>query len=85
MLPYLQSKKKSGAAMAVVVRKPDENQSVESPAKDNSDLEVAMQDIMEAHERKDYKGMARAFRAAFEILESQPHDESESYGESETE
>lgn len=36
---------------------------------------LAAADLIRAIHAKDEDGVAKAFRAAFEILESQPHDE----------
>jgi len=40
-----------------------------------SDLEAAMADFCDAEKSEDYKGMAEAFRHAFTLLESEPHEE----------
>lgn len=67
MLPFLK-KRKQDAGIAMEYRKPDDEESVDG-------LEVAMKDLCDAEEKKDYKAMAAAFRAAFEMLEVQPHEE----------
>lgn len=53
----------------VKTEKPEANQ------QDNADLEICATDLLAAIQRKDIKAMAEAMRSAFEILESQPHEE----------
>lgn len=38
-------------------------------------LESAAEDLCHAIEKKDYKAAAEALRAAFELLDAQPHEE----------
>jgi hypothetical protein len=38
-------------------------------------LEVAAQDLCDAVHRRDYKAVAEAMRAAFELMEAEPHAE----------
>ena len=42
---------------------------------DDQALIAAAQDIMRAINMKDYKHLALALRSAFQILDSEPHDE----------
>jgi len=70
MLPFLKVKKADGG-MITQLRKPDEGK---EPLQDPG-LEMAMEDMCKAHDARDYKAMAKAFQAAFQILESQPHEE----------
>lgn len=67
MLPFLKNKQEASASSPVesVKREPDEGAEFDS-------LEVAMQELFSA---KSDKERAAAFRAAFELLESQPHEE----------
>lgn len=70
-LPWLTEHKSSG--ISIDVRKPDENS-----AKGNSDedgLKAAAKDLRDAIESKDDSRIASALRAAFEILDSEPHSE----------
>jgi hypothetical protein len=60
----------AAGGVSVIERKPDAPNEM-AP----DDLEVAMQDLLSAIESKDYRAMAAAFRAGFQILESAPHDE----------
>lgn len=71
MLPFLK-KQSRPAGISIEVRKPDhqEPESSESPA-----LEAAAQDILRALEDKDSRHLALALRAAFQILDSEPHAE----------
>jgi hypothetical protein len=67
MLPFLKKQHESGVAGPVetVKREPDQESEPDS-------LEVAMQELFSA---KSDKERAAAFRAAFDLLETQPHDE----------
>lgn len=71
MLPFLQKKKQTG--VQVIERAPDE--------KDESDqgdgLKACAQDIIRALEQKDAAHLAEALRSAFQILDSEPHEEEE--------
>jgi hypothetical protein len=73
MLPFLSQRRKSDG-IAMEVRRPD-NMEGKEPNQDLDGVEMAMDDLCKAHDKKDYKGMAAAFKAAFDILESQPHEE----------
>jgi hypothetical protein len=72
MLPFLRVKKADGGVITQL-RAPDIKDS-EQPEEDQG-LEVAMKDLSDAADRKDHKAMAAAFKAAFDILESQPQEE----------
>ena len=74
MLPFLKNKIQS-PGMIIETRKPDENPSQEEESNDDEGLEMAAQDLIDAVHSKDVKGVASAMRAAFEFLESQPHEE----------
>lgn len=74
MLPFLKPKQKSmGISMPVEYRKPD----MKDQESDGSGeaLEAAAKDLMSAISKNDHKAVASAIRAAFDILESQPHEE----------
>jgi len=43
--------------------------------KDFDPLEVVAEDMLFAFEQKDSKALAAAFRAGFELLETEPHEE----------
>lgn len=60
----------AAGGVSVIERKPD---APDERAPD--DIEVAMQDLLSAIESKDYRAMAAAFRAGFQMLEAAPHDE----------
>lgn len=72
MLPFLKNQKEAsggdGSEQAPIKRKPDEEGEFDS-------LEVAAEEILFAIEKKDSKALATALRAAFDMLESQPHEE----------
>lgn len=72
--------KKKNAQTGVIVQdlspkspNPEENQEDSS----NEDLEICAMDIMSAIAKRDVKALASALQAAFEIMESKPHDENE--------
>lgn len=71
MLPFLKRNQDASASSPVesVERKPDE------PNEEFDGLEGAMRELQEALSKKDYKEAASCFRAAFDLLEMQPHDE----------
>jgi hypothetical protein len=69
MLPFLKNKKESGVAVV---------ESVERKADDGSVpdvLEGAMEELQAALSRSDWKQAADIFRSAFELMDSQPHEE----------
>lgn len=72
MLPFLKQKRAEGGVITQH-RMVDEDKVHDS--EDLSGLEMAMEDFCRAEEIKDYRGMAQAFKAAFEMLEMAPHEE----------
>ncbi len=72
MLPFLKKTKEASASLPIESqeRKPDNDNDFDS-------LEVAAQDLLHAIEKKDAKAVAEALRAAFELVDSQPHFEGE--------
>ncbi len=72
MLPFLKKSHESSAAGPVesVTREPDEEQDLDS-------MEVAAEDVLSAIAAKDAKALAVAMRAAFELCDSEPHEEGE--------
>lgn len=73
MLPFLKRNKEASASAPVesVERKPDEG------AEEFDSMESAAQDLCDAVEKKDIKAVAAALRAAFELMDSEPHVEGE--------
>lgn len=70
-LPFIKKvRRESGVAMQY--RTPDESKSSEV---ESDGLELAAEDLIKASSSGDKKGVAAALRAAFEILESEPHEE----------
>lgn len=73
-LPFLRPKAVAG--LIISQRKPDGGkEETHSQENEGEGLESAMGDLCRAMASKDEKSMAAAFRAAFQILESEPHDE----------
>jgi len=73
MLPYLKLKNEAGSSG------PIESKQVNTmdDGEEYDGLESAAEDLCRAIEAKDYKAAASALRAAFELLDSQPHEEGE--------
>jgi len=74
MIPFLKLKQDASASAPVdsIERKPDNEPEYDS-------LESAAEELCHAVESKDYKAIAVALRSAFEIMESETHEE-ESHG-----
>lgn len=71
LLPFLKKKEtNSGGGTMIIERKPDGE-----PSQSDDALEACAQDIIRAISSKDYKHLAQALRAVFQVLESEPHDE----------
>lgn len=70
MLPFLKLKQDAAASSPVesIKREPDNEPEYDV-------LESAAEDLCHAVEKKDYKAAAAALRAAFDLMESQPHEE----------
>lgn len=75
MIPFLKHKNEGSVSAPVesIERKPDDGAEYDV-------LESAAEDLCMAIEAKDYKAAAAALRAAFELLESEPHQEGEQIG-----
>jgi hypothetical protein len=73
MLPWLKPKSQTG--VIIQARKPD----ADKEPKDSEDqgLKACAEDLISAVESKDSSRVAAALRAAFQICESEPHDEAE--------
>ena len=71
MLPFLKKNQESSMSAPVdsIKREPDEG------AEEYDSLESAAEDLLKAIESKDSKEIASALRAAFEICDSEPHEE----------
>lgn len=71
LLPFLAKNRNNNAGVIVKTReadsKPDHSES--------SDLEACAEDLCHAIDRKDYKAIAEAFKAMFELCELEPHEE----------
>lgn len=75
MLPFLKLNKDASASGPVdsLERNPDSEPEYDA-------LESAAEDLINAIHSKDAKGAAAALRAAFELADSQPHEEGEHIG-----
>jgi hypothetical protein len=74
MLPFLQ-KKSMGSGVITKVRAPDEKPMENQDDDGMYGVEMAAKDLIDAVESKDAKRVASALKAAFEILDSMPHEE----------
>lgn len=81
MLPFLKRERKE-TGIIVEHRKPDVEPKDE--AEDDS-LETAVDDFFKAYAARDIKAGAAALRAAFQIVDAEPHHEGEHLDESEEE
>lgn len=69
MLPFLKQSQEASASSPIetITRDHDDGEFDE--------MEMAAEDLCDAVHAKDYKRVAEALKAAFEICDSQPHDE----------
>jgi len=70
MLPFLKDKREGSVSEppSTIRRDPDDGADFDS-------LEVAAQDLCDAVHSRNYKAVAEALRAAFELCDSEPHEE----------
>lgn len=77
MLPFLMKSKEGSASMPVETKKREpDNQ-------ENEDLDLlgeTLKELLDAIHKKDLKAMTHAFKAACEIVDSQPHLEGDHLG-----
>lgn len=74
MLPFL--KPKAVAGLIITHRKPDGSKEEQhSEGNEDQGLEIAAEDLIRAIHAKDGKNVVSALKAAFEILDSMPHEE----------
>jgi hypothetical protein len=72
MLPFLKERHQGAAAsVETIERKPDEPEESD----DYDSLVSAMEELHAALHIRDYQGAAEIFRSAFELLDSEPHQE----------
>ncbi len=72
MLPFMKKDKEASVSAPpdVKMRKPDDGEAYDV-------MHSAAQDLISAVHSKNVKGVAEALRAAFELADSQPHEEGE--------
>lgn len=87
MLPFLaNTKNKSIAGTIIAKRKEDGSIGQDSgPDYDSEGLEACANDLLQAIESKDSKAIASALKAAFEICDSQSHEEGPHLNEDQSE
>lgn len=76
MLPFLRHKK-NNAGLIVKQRSPDVSSGDEAEGSAPDGMEAAAQDLMDAISAGDAGKVASALRAAFQIADSEPHEEGE--------
>lgn len=81
-LPWLKHKHQA-AGISVQYRKPDENMAEGGEADQDHGLRAAAKDLMAAIHSNDSEKLMHALKAAFEILDSQPHEEGPHLNENE--
>lgn len=71
MLPFLKKNKEASVSAAPdhIMREPDEG------AEEYDVLHSAAEDLISAIHSKDVKAVAEALKAAFELMDSEPHEE----------
>jgi hypothetical protein len=76
LLPFLKKKQPASAGVIVQTRAPDEK-----PEQDQDDSSAAIEscasELIRAVHSRDAKAMAAALKDAFDILESEPHEEND--------
>lgn len=73
MLPFLKKSQDASVSMSAdhKMREPDED------AEEYDSLHSAAEDLIKSIHSKDIKSVAEALRAAFELCDSEPHEEGE--------
>jgi len=84
-LPFLKKKQTGIAGPLTEYRKPDAEGEGHHDKEDNEDegLIACARDLIECVKAGDERGAAKAWRAGFEILDSEPHFEGKHLNESE--
>lgn len=81
VLPFLKRQKEASvsAAPAIITRKSDEESPEHEAMESEHDemLEVVAQELIASIHRKDEEGVVECLRAAFLLLDSEPHVEGE--------
>lgn len=81
MLPFLEPKR----VVSMLIQRKGKSDLEAHPESggnsEDSSLEMVMQDLMRAMEKKSPKEMAQAFKAGMQICESYPHEEAEQESE----
>jgi hypothetical protein len=72
LLPFLRKKQEEGSSptLSIKTRTPDKKED-----SDDAGLNACAQDLLDAVQARDVSGVAAALKAAFEIADSQPHEE----------
>lgn len=81
MLPFLKARPQAGG-ISTIVRKSDNDG---ASSNENEGLEACARDLIDAIQSGDSKKAASALKSAFELCDSQPHDEGEHTNEQDQE
>jgi hypothetical protein len=74
VLPFL--KPKAVAGLIIAQRKPDgTKEELHSEGNEDAGLEACAEDLIRSIHSKDAKGVMEAMKAAFQLMELQPHEE----------
>jgi len=73
MLQFMKPKMQTG--LMVSVRKPDSIEESHTDGNEDNGLDACAEDLIRALHSKDIKSVSAALKAAFDILESMPHEE----------
>lgn len=74
MLPFLKNKQQKASQTGVIVKQRGSDEVPEDDS--NPGIEACAMELIIGMHTKDVKMVAKAIQSAFEILESQPHEES---------
>lgn len=75
MLPFLKNRDKQSGGIVHKYKSPDGGIKSEPTYSDGDDLRECASDLLKAVQSNDINAVAEAIRAAFTILDSQPHEE----------
>jgi hypothetical protein len=75
MLPFLKNKQKQQTGVIVQVRAKDDADKPESEDDPKAAMKSAAQDLHDAIKSGDIDGIASALQSAFELADSEPHEE----------
>lgn len=78
LIPFLKNRNASVAGLIIKNRAPNTPDPEENQEDTSTGIEYCAQDLIEAVHNKDVLAVSQALKDAFQILESQPHEEDQS-------